>query len=137
VLAYQWAQQLTYQWTRVDTVLALLEETVRTLRDLAASRTEEGAEPPERKWRRAELLLAGLISGVDVRAGEVAYQFLRLYEYVHYVVANRRRTELERAAQILDTLRSGFAAVREQAIELERQGVIPPAGTNSQCAITA
>ncbi|GBD37154.1 hypothetical protein HRbin36_02284 [bacterium HR36] len=137
---YQWTQQASFQWTRVDIVLALLEEAICVLHELqAVSRkgAEKDTDACRRLWQRAELLIAGLISGVNPEIGEVAASFLRLYEYAHHAVSNRQWRELPGVVQVLDTLRSGFEAVREAAIEMERDGVIPPVGTSPQWAVIA
>lgn len=140
MLPYEWTQQASFRWTRIDMLLGLLDEIVRVLKELEASNGEPlkpASVAEEQKWRRAQLLLAALISGVNPELGEVALSCLRLYEFVHRAVVTRQREMLAGARQALETIRSAFEAVRRDAIELERQGVIPPLGSDAGLVCSA
>ncbi|MDW8223866.1 MAG: hypothetical protein RMJ82_13045 [Gemmatales bacterium] len=141
MLAYQWLEQASARWTRLDMLLALLDETIRVLETLAQPEPQEpGREPSpdqERQWQRAELLLAVLISGVNPTLGEVAVACLRTYEYVYHIVRHRKTNQLPSAVNVLATIRSGFEAIRSEANELERQGVIPSLAASSSWGVVA
>lgn len=147
MLTYQWTQQASFQWTRIDMLLVLLDEIIRVLGELndscdqAAKRQNnqhDGAGSDDtHSWRRAELLVGALMSGVNLEAGTVAISCLRLYEFVHHVVHNRKREKLAAAIKVVQTIREGFQAVRQHAIELEREGAIPPLEVSLTCSLTA
>ncbi|MCS7168137.1 MAG: hypothetical protein RMI91_03595 [Gemmatales bacterium] len=141
MVTYQWAQQASVQWTRIDMLLALLEETIRVLKELLRlednEQTKEVRKETQWLWHRSQLLVAALISGVNPALGEVAISCLRLYEYVHYVVQNRKVGELAGAVRILETIHSGFESIRHEAVNLERQGLLPPLWATSSWELTA
>lgn len=110
---------------RADLILALFEETIRKLeqaRDALQRRDRAAAKP---LLNRALLLVGGLASGVIPDAGELANNCLRLYEFALHRIQAETLVGVEDALRALRPLQEGFQGIRDEAVELERNGVIP------------
>jgi flagellar biosynthetic protein FliS len=125
--AYQ--QQAQSAWLRIDLVLALYDGLIGKLEAANAALVNKDAAAAKPLLDRARLLLAGLVSGVDPSRGDMAAQFLHLYEFVNHCLDVADVKRVEGALRVLRTLREGMEAIRPEAAELERSGRIPPAGT--------
>lgn len=124
--AYQ--QQSQSAWLRIDMILALYDGLIGKLDAARAALVKKDAAGAKKLLDRARLMLAGLVSAVDPNRGELATQFLRLYEFVNYSVGVGDLKSVEGALRVLRTLREGLEKIRPEAAELERSGKIPPAG---------
>jgi flagellin-specific chaperone FliS len=114
-------------WLRIDLLLALYDGAIERLEAAVAALRKQDRASAAPLLARARLIVAGLISGVDPSQGELAVQFLRLYEFVNRGLEAGSVKGLEGALRVLRTLREGLRAIRPEAVELERQGHIPPA----------
>jgi flagellin-specific chaperone FliS len=135
---YRTYQQQAYSaWLRIDVVLALYDGAVAKLEAAHAAlvRKDAGAAGP--LLMRARLILAGLVSSVDPGQGELASQFLHLYEFVNYALGVGDAKHVAGAVKVLRTLREGLEAIRPEAAELERSGRIPPAAAPPGIQLTA
>ncbi len=120
---------------RIDMLLSLF--------DAACDRTEAaldamaGAdqETARRLRVRARLVVLGLWSGVDNDRREKGVNLVGLYQFVTKSLAEGSLEEVRGSLEVLRTLREGFRGIREEAIQLERDGVIPP--IDAICAIHA
>ena len=112
-----------------------------SLFDTACDRTEEAAaamtradeELARRSRARARLVVLGLWSGVD--EGGEGTNLVGLYQFVANALASGTLEQVRGSLEVLRTLREGFRGIRDEAIELERAGVIPP--IDAICAIHA
>jgi hypothetical protein len=130
MVSYQWTQQAPFQWTRIDMLLALLEETIRVLETLQQTVAGQGDQAQreaqtEALWQRGRLLVGALLSGVYPESSEPGWLCWRLYEFVLHVLEQRRVDSLAGALQVLRTLFEAFQAIRPEAVSLERTGAIP------------
>ncbi len=124
--AYQ--QQSHSAWLRIDLVLALYDGLIGRIEAARAALLKKDAPEAKKLLDKSRLMLAGLVSGVDPNRGEMAAQFLRLYEFVNHSLGVGDVKSLDGALRVLRTLREGMEAIRPEAAELERSGQIPPAG---------
>ena len=124
--AYQ--QQAHSAWLRIDTLLALYDGLIGKLEATRAALGKRDTREAKKLLERARLMLAGLVSGVDPSRGEMAAEFLRLYEFVNHSLGVGDVKSIDGALKVLRTLREGLEAIRPEAAELERSGRIPPAG---------
>jgi flagellin-specific chaperone FliS len=132
--AYQ--QQAYSAWLRIDMILALYDGVIGKLEAARAALVKRDAAGAKKLLERARLMVAGLVSAVDPGRGEMAAQFLRLYEFVNHSLGAGDGPGVEAALKVLRTLREGLEGIRPQAAELERSGQIPPAGTVSGVHLT-
>jgi len=111
--------------TRIDLLLALIEGALAAVR---LARDTDGKNDPQygSALARAQVLVSGLASGVDLTHAELARNLFRLYEFVIHCLRAGDSRLLAAAEQVLETLQSAFATIRGEATELERSGQTPP-----------
>lgn len=123
--AYQ--GQAYTNWLRIDLLLALYDGAIERLESAAAALRKQDRAAAAPLLARARLIVAGLIAAVDSSQGQLAVQFLRLYEFVNHSLEVAGVKELESALKVLRTLRESLQAIRPEAVAMERNGLIPPA----------
>jgi hypothetical protein len=74
---------------------------------------------------RAQLIVTQIAAGIDLEAGETAFNHFRVLEFCVFTLNQGKLAEIEGARGCLDTLRKGFQSIRDQARQLERSGTIP------------
>ncbi len=124
VRTYQ--QQRAVGWTRIDLLLTLFDRAVSELEGALAAREAGGAEAARPGLLRFQGLLSGLVAGVNPEGGELAANFLRLYEFAFHCASQGKPEDLRAALTVLRTLREGLVEIRPEARRLEREGVVPP-----------
>jgi flagellar secretion chaperone FliS len=111
-------------WTRIDLLLTVYDvglQTAHSALNALAMGDELGATRQRLKFYR---VLMQILDGLDARY-ESTQNIQRLALYM-FDRANQGRLEDWRSIlKILNVLREGFSAVREQAIELESRGLVP------------
>jgi flagellin-specific chaperone FliS len=132
--AYQ--QQAYSAWLRIDMILALYDGVIGKLDAARAALVKKDLAEAKKLLERARLMVAGLVSAVDPGRGEMADQFLRLYEFVNHSLGVGDVKSIDGALKVLRTLREGLEAIRPEAAELERSGQIPPAGAAAGVQMT-
>jgi len=113
---------------RIDLLLSLYSGAIERI-DAARAATKAGqANLATAKLARAQLLVSELAAGVrpDIEP-EVNVPILRLLEFVVAQLAAPADAGLASAIKVLSSLRDGFRGIRNEALELERTGQIPPA----------
>ena len=75
---------------------------------------------------RAQVLVEGIASGVRTDQGDLSHNLLRLYEFAVSAIRKGDLESIDGALKVLRTLNEGFQAIRPEAVELERNGIIPP-----------
>ncbi|MBX3440676.1 MAG: hypothetical protein KF861_24510, partial [Planctomycetaceae bacterium] len=71
-------------------------------------------------------LIAELMDGVDAENGDLPRNVQRLLGFCLSRVAANGEAEWSAAGSILTQLRDSFRAIRDQAVQLEQSGEIPP-----------
>jgi flagellin-specific chaperone FliS len=132
--AYQ--QQAYSAWLRIDMLLALYDGAISKFEAARMALSKKDAAGARKHLEEARLVLAGLVSAVDPGQGEMAAQFLRLYEFVHHAIGVGDAPSVEGALRVLRSLREGLEAIRPEAAELERSGQVPPAGAQPSVQMT-
>jgi flagellin-specific chaperone FliS len=122
--AYQ--QQTTPSWTRIDMLLALFDGGVERCEQALAARERQDDKEAKRLLLKARLIVCGLASGVIHDGDPVTTNILRLYEFCLHALDRGGAEDIQGAVKVLRILREGFQRIRPEAVNLERQGVIPP-----------
>ena len=115
-------------WTRIDLVLALFDGAIERLdRALEALKAGDSATA----WPlqgRVQTIVMQLMAGINLDVGDPnSINLMRLYEFCTHHLSQQDIPKLESVRRVLDTLREGFRAIRDEAVNLERTGAIPPA----------
>ena len=121
--------------TRIDSLLSLFDAACERIDEAAEAMTGADLQLARTTRVRARLVVLGLWSGVDIERGAGANEIVSLYQFAANALATGTLEEVRGAADVLRTLREGFRGIREETIELERIGVIPP--VDAICAIHA
>ncbi len=136
--AYRTYQQnSTPACNRIDLLLALFDGAIERLESAADELRRTNPYPALSLMAKAQLIVAELASGVNPEAGEISVNLLRLYEFVSYCISTRQPDQLDASVRVLRTLKQGFDAIRDEAVELERNGAIPAVDVNHFVHVTA
>jgi flagellar protein FliS len=115
-------------WTRIDVLLALFDGALDRL-----DRADRALQSGDRAAAlgalvKSQLIVAELAAGVRREGNDaVGPNLLRLYEFVSHQLREPARDRIAAARRVLVMLREGFQAVRTEAVELERNGLVPAA----------
>ncbi|MDY3556831.1 flagellar protein FliS [Gemmata sp. JC717] len=114
-------------WTRMDLLIALYD---KALERLDRAEAALGAANPSEAMTlllKVQQIIMALADGVRVEVNpEANTNMLRLYEHAMHEVAQATAPGIANARKVLQTLRQGFEAVREEANALERSGRLSP-----------
>lgn len=128
---YKTAQEnSTTHWTRVDMLIAIYDKAISHIEQMTAANDEATATSERLKAVR---LVTHLLTGLNHEHGEIPQKIEQLLEFVNHSLADVNHAAAAHAAKVLTTLREAFEGIREQAVELESCGDIPP--LNDQSAI--
>lgn len=128
--AYQSQRELGM--SRIDTLLALYDETVTALERASAALRTNNPTAAAPALDRARLAVSGLAAGIAPGSGEVADNLLRLYEFVLHRLETGTAEDVTVALEVLQPVREGLQAIRPEALALERGGSVPPITTAPQ-----
>jgi flagellar protein FliS len=123
-------------WTRADMLLALFDGACERLELAAAALRADDRMTAMRLLTRAELIVCALAGGVDP-AYKLAGQTLHLYGLASRAISAATLEETEAALRILRSMRQGVERIRDEAVRLEREGVIPPVRNSGLVHTTA
>jgi len=124
-------EQSSPSWTRIDMLLALYDGAVQRCEEVLAALEKNDDKTARTKLLKARLIIMGLVSGVIADGDPVTTNILRLYEFASHVLEKGGADNVRAALNVLCILREGFQKIRPEAVELERQGVIPPINSTS------
>jgi flagellar protein FliS len=134
-LAYQNNQNPA--WTRIDMLLALYDGAVERLEAAVAALREGDAVNAGPLLERAMAIVAELAAGLDFRHGELPLNLLRLYEFAVHCISLRTLEKTEAALHVLRELRKGMLGIHDEAVQLERDGLVPPVKTTHSMELLA
>lgn len=117
-------------YTRIDMLLALYDRAIEKLGEAQSVLTQGNKEKALTPLLKAQTLVMGLASGVNPNT-EIANKILPLFSFVVTAISEVSLEKVEASINILTNLREGFRAIRSEAVDLERQGMIPRIETTS------
>jgi hypothetical protein len=110
---------------RIDLLLEIFDRLLGRLRR-AIPLTDSIPTEAEELLKPCRAAVAALALGVQANEDEATANFARLYEFVGHCLAEGGAARIQDAIDVLQPLQEGFQQAREQALELERSGQIPP-----------
>jgi flagellar secretion chaperone FliS len=117
-------------WTRIDLLLTVYDVGIQTahgaLNSLAKG-DEEGATRHRLKFYR---VLMQILDGLDTKY-ETTHDIQRLALYMFDRASKGRQDDWKSVLKILNVLRDGFSAIRDQAVEMESRGLVPSVDATS------
>jgi flagellar secretion chaperone FliS len=117
-------------FARVDMLLALFDRSIDRLEQARETLLSGNRLKAQNLLLRAQGLVMGLASGVDPNA-PIASKLLPLYKYIVHAIGLVDVEKTADSIRLLSTVREGFRAIRAEAIDLERNGVIPPVSNSA------
>lgn len=109
-------------WTRVDMLIAIYDRTIVAVKVMAEAENSNSKSFLE-NYLDVQKCLLTIHAGLKPDDDETAFNVARL---IHFVSVLLEKRDYDNAVRILETLRNGFEAVREDATRLELEGKIPP-----------
>ncbi len=116
----------TMPTTRIDLILALYRKAIHNLGRARQALEQQNADAARPLLVQTQLMISGMASELPAYRDEASLNFLRLYEFVVHQMKLGTIESVDAAVRVLTPLLKGFEAVREEALELERRGSIPP-----------
>lgn len=123
--------QRAASWTRVDMVVALYDEAMKRIDDAIQAFVQGNDVQARQHCLRVVQVIACLRSGVDVEAGDLPKDILRLYHFVDRCMTRGRLADLDAARNVLTPLRESYLEIRDSVAELEHEGKIPALQVNA------
>lgn len=115
----------TTTWTRADLLIALYDRTIITLRSLSEAIATDDVNVM--KYRTsAVFLLEQIVDGVDPEICTFSDEIMRICEYAFRGVDQQDVESIDAAATALAKVQEGFSEIRDDAVVLENNGIIPP-----------
>lgn len=130
-------QQQNVGWTRIDMLLSLYDAVVDRLEQAVTALRNNDPEAARPHLVRAQLIVNDLAAGVDLSYGEIPLNCLRLYEFALHSLGVGTLEKVEGTLTVLRNLREGFQGIRDEAVQMERNGQIPPIDTVRTVQTTA
>lgn len=111
-------------WTRIEMLLAIYDATIASLDNGIDALNQNRLETfPALQLRSSQLCLL-IISGIDSNASEVAGNLRNLCMFCMDQISQPDLHAWTSARNVLETIREGFLAIKDQGIQLEAAGSI-------------
>lgn len=115
-------QTLFGGWTRVEMLLQLYDRAIVSLGGASMALEADDQETYAKLFIDGQKAILAIHSGLKPDEHDVAYNVARL---LHFVLTCLAEKNFDDAVKVLSELRDGFAAIADDANELEKTGVIP------------
>ena len=127
-------QSLTGGWTRVEMLLQLYDRAIGSIDACKAAHSDEDNIAYAIHLLDSQRVILAINAGLKPGESEVAFNIARL---LHFVLSAMEQKDFDAAERVLHELRAGFAAVADEANQLERDGQIPPIPDDDSYCSTA
>ncbi len=109
-------------WTRVEMLLQIYDRAISSVEGCKIASVNHDATAYAKNLIDAQKAILAIHSGLKPDEHDVAYNIARL---LHFVLVSIEKKDFDGAGKVLLGLREGFAAVADEANQLERDGEIP------------
>ena len=110
-------------WTRIEMLLQLYERAIFTMEVASAAMKTNDSACVQTQTLAAQKLVLALHNGLKPDECEVAHSVAQLLGFIMLRIEEKNFAEAKR---FLEKLHASFSQIKEEAIELETSGVIPP-----------
>ena len=119
-----YGQQVTIGgWTRIEMLLAIYDKAIEAISLAQESKLAADETGYTTHMLAAQKAVLAIHAGLKPDTDDVAFNVARL---LHFVLGCIENDNLVDAIKILENMRSGFAAIADEANQLEAEGQIPP-----------
>jgi flagellar secretion chaperone FliS len=112
--------------TRIDLILALYRKALENLGRAREALTQQKPDAARPLLAQTQLMVSAMATELPAYRDDASMNFLRLYEFVAHQMNLATVESVDAAVRVMTPLLKGFEAVREEALDLERRGAIPP-----------
>lgn len=129
---YEAYQQQTPSWTRIEMLIAAYDGVVSRLtkaNELIVGGDEQAAQP---LLVRAQRIITELYAGLDLKYGEIPENIRKIYLFALSRIGLGDELDLDAAINVITTIRAALYDIRDEAIELERNGLCHPTDHNAR-----
>jgi flagellar biosynthetic protein FliS len=123
---HAYRQQQALSWTRIDMLLALYRGAIDRLERALAAIERADASTAKPLLLRAQRMVTELLAGIDLQYGDLPDRLAKLYTFVLRAIGQGTVEQIRSAISVLKTLQEGLEGIRDQAVNMERSGEIPP-----------
>lgn len=113
-------------WTRIDLLLTVYDVGIQTANAALAALAEDDAAEATRQRLKFYRVLMQILDGLDAQY-EMTQNIQRLALYMFDRSTHGTANDWRSVLKILHTLREGFQAIRDEAVELESRGQVASA----------
>lgn len=123
---FSYQRSTAASWTRIDLLLTVYDVGIQTANAaLAALAEDDGAEATRQRLKFYRVLMQ-ILDGLDAQY-EMTQNIQRLALYMFDRSTHGTASDWRSVLKILHTLREGFQAIRDEAVELESRGQVASA----------
>ncbi len=109
--------------SRIDMLLVLYDRTIASLEAAKSAKEASDAKLQQQYGYEANKLIMGIHSGLDTDKYPMAVDVARL---LHFIMTRIEQQDFSDAIKFTKQLRESYAQIRDQAVQLESKGEIPP-----------
>ena len=109
--------------SRIDMLLVLYDRAIASLEAAKSAKESSDQKMQQQYGYEANKLIMGIHSGLDTEKYPVAVDVARL---LHFIMNRIEQQDFSDAIKFTKQLRESYAQIREQAVQLENNGEIPP-----------
>jgi flagellar protein FliS len=117
------AQLFAYKKNQINTtssedlVLMLYDGAIKFIKKAVLAVNNQNFEEANEHFKRAQKIVAGLVSGLNFDAGEIAQNLYSLYEYIHHQLVRANMKKDVQAAEEVLTMIEELRTVWVQAVK--------------------
>lgn len=117
------AQLFAYKKNQINTassedlVLMLYDGAIKFIKKAVLAVNSQNYEEANEHFKRAQKIIAGLVSGLNYDAGEIAQHLYSLYEYMHHRLVQANMKKDVQAAEEVLTMIEELRTVWVQAVK--------------------
>ena len=109
--------------SRIDMLLVLYDRTIASLEAAKSAKEASDAKMQQQYGYEVNKLIMGIHSGLDTDKYPMAVDVARL---LHFIMTRIEQQNFSDAIKFTKQLRESYAQIRDQAVQLESKGEIPP-----------
>ena len=114
-------------WTRVEMLLQIYDRAISSIEACQIASLNHDVPAYAKSLIDSQKAILAIHSGLKPDEHDVAYNIARL---LHFVLVSIEKKDFDGAVKVLLGLRQGFAAIVDEANQLERDGQIPAIPTD-------
>lgn len=114
--------QPAMNWSRIEMLLAAYDGTLSRLENAANLIEQDEIAKAAPLLLRAQRLVTELYAGLDLKYGAIPQNMQKIYIFVLGAIAEGDVENIRSAVRFMGTIREALESIREEGIQLERNG---------------